>query len=213
VEDDVPTEQPGGDPAVLTERGRRTKSRLRDAARRVFADIGYVNARVEDIVVRADVSHGTFYTYYDNKAAILEELVREAAAELQAVVEDPWEGPDARSALERVIGDFLAVYGAEADVFGAWVEASAVDPGFAALLAETRGEFIDRVAENLAPVVAAGGHAPHTASKALVGMIEGFVTEHPEDVRDSPAELVRTLATIWYGGLMALADAEIPERA
>jgi AcrR family transcriptional regulator len=160
------------------------------------------------------VSHGTFYTYYDNKSAILEALVLELSEGIQSVVQGPWEGPDVHTALADVIGEFLSVYASEAEVFGAWVEAAAVDPGFAALLAQTRGEFIDRVAENIAPVVAGGGHDPHIAAKALVGMIEGFVTEHPEDVRKASAETVDTLATIWFGGLMALAgtaeDADRP---
>lgn len=202
-----------GGPGATTERGRRTALRLRAAAREVFAEIGYVNARVEDIVSRADVSHGTFYTYFDNKAAVLEALVREAADRLDEVVAGPWDGDDPRAALERVIGEFLEVYADEADVLGAWVEAAAIDPDFAALLAETRGEFIDRVARNVAPAADAGGHDPQTVSRALVAMIEGFVIEHSDDARQAPPGLVRTLAAIWHGGLIGLADGAEPTDA
>lgn len=194
-----------GEVGATTARGRRTADRLRSAAREVFAEIGYVSARVEDIVSRAQVSHGTFYTYFENKAAVLEALVREAAGRLDEVVAGPWDGDDPRMALERVIGEFLDVYADEADVFGAWVEAAAVDPNFAALLAETRGEFVDRVAHNVAPAAEAGGHDPQTAARALVAMVEGFVIEHSEDAREAPPGLVRTLAAIWHGGLLGLA--------
>jgi AcrR family transcriptional regulator len=199
-----------GGPGATTERGRRTADRLRTAARDVFAEIGYVSARVEDIVSRAEVSHGTFYTYFDNKAAVLEALVREAAERLDEVVAGPWAGDEPRAALERVIGEFLEVYAGEADVLGAWVEAAAIDPDFAALLAETRGEFIDRVARNVAPAAEAGGHDAQTAARALVAMVEGFVIEHSEDARRAPPDLVRTLAAIWHGGLIGLAGGAEP---
>jgi AcrR family transcriptional regulator len=190
---------------AATERGRRTASRLRNAAREVFAEVGYAGARVEDIVARAEVSHGTFYTYFENKAGVLDALVQEAARRLEHVAGGPWDGEEPRAVLERVIGEFLDVYADEAEVLGAWVEAAAVDPDFAALLADTRDDFIQRVARNVAPAAEAGGHDPRTVASALVAMIEGFVTEHPDALRRDHPRLVRTLAAIWHGGLLGLA--------
>ncbi|HJW36463.1 MAG TPA: helix-turn-helix domain-containing protein, partial [Actinomycetes bacterium] len=40
-----------------------TRARLLVAARQAFADLGYARARVEDVVARAGVGHGTFYAY------------------------------------------------------------------------------------------------------------------------------------------------------
>ncbi|MFO0619008.1 MAG: TetR/AcrR family transcriptional regulator [Polyangiaceae bacterium] len=48
---------------------------LLDAARDVFADKGYHDAKVEDIAERANVAKGTFYLYFKDKRAVLEELV------------------------------------------------------------------------------------------------------------------------------------------
>ncbi len=190
----------------MTTSGRRreTAARLRDAAREVFARIGYANARVEDIVTRAHVSHGTFYTYYDNKAAVLSDLVDTAAARLEQVLAAPWEGPDVRAALERVIGEFLAVHADEADVMRAWAEAGAVDADFATLRTELRAGFVEKVAANLAPVAEPGGHDPRAAASALVAMVEGYANEHLSG--EAPREVVRTLAAIWYGGLLGLSD-------
>lgn len=197
---------------AATERGRRTAQRLRGAAREVFADVGYVNARVEDIVTRADVSHGTFYTHYQNKGAVLEALVRETVARLNEVVEAPWQGGDRRSTLEGVIGDFLEVYLAETDVIATWVEAAAIEAEFAALLAEIRGGFVQRVARNVAPLTEVGGHDARIASQALVAMVEGFVTAHPDEVRRGGGTIAPTLAAIWHGGLQALASADPARR-
>ena len=183
-----------------------TQVRLREAARAVFAEQGYPAARVADIVTRASLSHGSFYTYYDNKAAALEDLVREAAWRLHAVADDPWDGPDVRGALERVIGRFLEVYADEADVVRAWVQAAALEGDFAALLRELRGGFVDRVAENIAVAAAIGGHDPRLAASALVAMAEGFALEHlTSPDTPIPPGVVGTLAAIWHGGLLGLA--------
>lgn len=187
--------------AAATPRGRRTAAALRHAARAAFAEIGYPAARVEDVVTRAGVSHGTFYTHYANKAAVLDALVREAVAELDAVLAAPWDGPDLRSTLEHVLGEFLAVYAAQADVLGAWLEAAAVDEEFAQLLEATRQAFVARVVTNLRPVLRDPEHDPVTVARALVAMVEGSVTDDRVTADD---ELVRTLAALWHAGVVAL---------
>lgn len=56
------------------DKARRRKVLL-DAARDVFADKGYHDAKVEDIAERADVAKGTVYLYFKDKRAVLEELI------------------------------------------------------------------------------------------------------------------------------------------
>jgi AcrR family transcriptional regulator len=58
---------------------RRKEARpaeLLSAAMAVFAEKGYAAARLEDIAVRAGVSKGTVYLYYDSKEAILRALIK-----------------------------------------------------------------------------------------------------------------------------------------
>lgn len=62
-----------------TPRGRRTRAALVDAAAAVFAEQNYLDTTIGDIAKRAQVAHGTFYTYFDSKEAIF----REVALELQ----------------------------------------------------------------------------------------------------------------------------------
>jgi AcrR family transcriptional regulator len=50
--------------APLTERGRRTRDKLLEAARDVFEEKGYAATRMSDIAARAGVSHGTTYTWF-----------------------------------------------------------------------------------------------------------------------------------------------------
>jgi AcrR family transcriptional regulator len=60
-----------------TARGKRTRAQLLDAARVVFERDGFLDARVADIAAVAGLAHGSFYTYFDSKAAAFRTLVNE----------------------------------------------------------------------------------------------------------------------------------------
>lgn len=78
----------GGRP--LTPRGLRTRARLVEAARTIFAETAFREVRLTDITIAAGVSAGTFYTYFDDKEAIFREVADEVLAELsRAVQRDP----------------------------------------------------------------------------------------------------------------------------
>jgi AcrR family transcriptional regulator len=194
------------DTAPRTSRGERTRARLCEAARAVFAERGYAPTRVEDVVEAAGVSHGTFYTYFDNKAAILDALIDATATDLQAVVDDPWDGPDGAATIEAVIDRFVAVFAAHGDVMRAWLEASAHEPHFRQRLREVRRGYVQRVAEVLEPVLAPTSHDPGVAAAALVAMVEGYASEGLRDASPRRAEVVRTLSGLWLGGLIRLAE-------
>ena len=59
---------------TLTTRGRRTRDALLEAARTVFEDVGFPDARVELITLQAEVSYGTFYRYFESKEDIFRVL-------------------------------------------------------------------------------------------------------------------------------------------
>lgn len=180
--------------------------RLREAAREVFAAHGFAAARVEDIVADAGVSHGTFYTYYENKAAILDALVDEAAERLREVVDEPWQGEDVASTIRDVITAFVDTLADEGDVIGAWIEAAAHDPHFRDRLRHVRREYTDTVAGHLRPALKDTGHDATVAAGALVAMVEGYTTDRLAESGSLEREAaVTTLAEIWMGGLMRLA--------
>jgi AcrR family transcriptional regulator len=199
------SEDPDGPALPRTSRGERTRARLRDAAREVFAERGYAAARVEDVVAVAGVSHGTFYTYFTNKAGALDALIDETARELQAVVEEPWDGPDAAAAIAAVIERFVGIFAEHADVVGTWLEASAHETHFRHRLREVRDGYIARVAAQLDPALEGTGHDPSVAAAALVAMVEGYATQGLRfDDEADRASRTRTLAALWFGGLLGL---------
>lgn len=71
------------DGTLLTARGVRTREALLAAARKMFKAHGYANTKIVDITTEADRALGSFYTYFENKEAVLEQLAEDFKAEVQ----------------------------------------------------------------------------------------------------------------------------------
>ena len=73
--------------AVAEGKRARTKAQNRaailDAARGVFADLGYDAAGVRDVIRRTQLASGTFYNYFPDKEAVFRALLDERAQELR----------------------------------------------------------------------------------------------------------------------------------
>jgi len=63
------------------------KSRLLDAAERVFSEKGLDRAKVEDITTQAGLSKGAFYLHFESKGDAFKELLSGVIAHLQARME------------------------------------------------------------------------------------------------------------------------------
>lgn len=61
----------------LTAQGQERKDQLLDCAAALFAERGYAETRVADIVQAAGVAKGLFYWYFENKEAVFRELVEQ----------------------------------------------------------------------------------------------------------------------------------------
>lgn len=76
----------------LTAQGVERKQQLLDCAGALFAERGYAETRVIDIVRSAGVAKGLFYWYFDNKEALFKELAESIRLQLrrqQGAVLDP----------------------------------------------------------------------------------------------------------------------------
>jgi AcrR family transcriptional regulator len=100
--------------------------RLSDAGMRVFAERGYHQSRVDDIVRAARTSHGTFYLYFANKEDLFRALAAEVADQMQVLAESlgPLEpGPVGEASLREWIVRFADLYEHYGPVIRAWTEA------------------------------------------------------------------------------------------
>jgi AcrR family transcriptional regulator len=87
-------------------RRERTKAQNRtailEAARVVFAELGYDAAGVRDVIRRTDLASGTFYNYFPDKESVFRAVLDESAQEVRRRLRDVRAG--ART-LETFVGD------------------------------------------------------------------------------------------------------------
>ncbi len=182
-----------------------TRAKLLAAARRAFAELGYAKARVEDVVTRAGVGHGTFYAYFPNKQAALAALVRQHAGTLEELASQPWRAGDVRSSLTEVLGGLADLYDRDADMLVLWTEAAAQDPELAAVLDEVRRQFVERIARNIERAAKQGLARPvdpWTAATALAAMGERTLFLRAARIEPLDRDLtVEVLADLWYHAL------------
>ncbi len=109
----------------LRAQGRKTMRRLSDAGMRVFAERGYHQSRVDDIVRAARASHGTFYLYFANKEDLLRALAVECAQEMESLageLEAIDRGEEGFERLRAFLGRFVGTYRRYGVVIRAWME-------------------------------------------------------------------------------------------
>jgi AcrR family transcriptional regulator len=88
-----PTESPASSPdgnrvSPRSSKGVKTRERLVEAAKEIFEEHGFLNARISDISERAGQSHGSFYYYFDSKEEIFREVAISVDKQLFAPLDD-----------------------------------------------------------------------------------------------------------------------------
>src|SRR5689334_24842175 len=115
----VETEKPSG---PRSRKGERTRARILDAAKSVFEDAGFLDARISDIAERAGLSHGSFYHYFDSKEQIFREVVESVEERLREPMENvvfpPPSSGTPRSRLRDAIRAHLEAYREECKIMG-----------------------------------------------------------------------------------------------
>jgi AcrR family transcriptional regulator len=112
----------GGVPArdrELRAQGRATVRRLLEAGMIEFEERGFQGVRVDDVVRRAGISHGTFYLYFSNKEDLFKALLRDALHDMETVAGDfPVVTRDeaGKTVLRRWVRKFFDVYAEHATV-------------------------------------------------------------------------------------------------
>src|SRR5262249_8164269 len=69
-------------------KGERTRQRLVQAAKEIFEEHGFLDARIADIAARAEQSHGSFYHYFSAKEEVFGEIAAALDERLFAPLDD-----------------------------------------------------------------------------------------------------------------------------
>lgn len=192
----------------LTDRGRRTREKLLQAARAVFEERGYAGTRMADIARAAGVSHGTTYTWFADKEAVLRAIVDDLLAEVYAALALADDVPDPEQRMLEANRRYLAAYRSHGRMLEVLEEAAMADPRYRDALSGIRRDHVGRVSRDIARLQKAGVAAtdvdPHLSAAALCAMVEGFGRHwygRGEGEGSDDDLAVTTLTTLWARGL------------
>jgi AcrR family transcriptional regulator len=194
-------------------RRERTKAHNRaailDAAREVFAELGYDAAGVRDVIRRTELASGTFYNYFPDKEAVFRAVVDRSAQEVRRRLREARAGA---TTLEQFVGDaYLAWFrflvedrlmfelmhrntGAIRELFG--------DPILGAGVDELFTDLNDAIGRGDVPPLDAGYMAGAMAGVALELGVRMAERDPPD-----PEGAARFATELFLGGIARLGDA------
>ncbi len=160
----------------LTAAGQRTLDALLDAGRGVLVARGYHGTRVDDIATAADLSHGAFYRYFQNKDHFARLVAGQAMRTVAVALEDfPVEavhdGDAGRDALREWLRRYNAAQSTETALVRVWADATAADPELRSESAAVFDWGRRRMAGFLEP---RGFGDVDTEAVALVALLEAY---------------------------------------
>jgi AcrR family transcriptional regulator len=191
-------------PAEALDRGKLERRRqILDAAKQVFADAGYHGASINAIIERAQIARGTFYLYFESKAAVFDSILDQAMADLRGRlrridVSDPSAPPPQVQLREQVASTVGYVVGDRA--LAALLLQSAHPPE--AEGTERLDQFYGEVRQLIVSAIEQGTAIglvrkcqPELVAGALLGMVRGVIeammrSESPPSVDDVVNEVI-----------------------
>ena len=178
--------------APRSRKGAQTRARLLEAAKDVFEEAGFLDARISDIAERAGLSHGSFYHYFDSKEQVFREVTEMVLEELAAPMVDIVMAPGSRTPpaerLREAIHRHVEAYREDARIMGVIEQVSRYDDYVRDFLEARNRAQRDMVADSieqlqkrgmadpdLDPTIAAAALGSMTSRFAEMWLAQGMV--------------------------------------
>lgn len=173
------TEKPNG---PRSRKGAQTRARLLAAAKEIFEEDGFFDARISDISERAGLSHGSFYHYFESKDEIFREVAavvdRELSEPLGTVIFDRESSATPRERIREAMRRHLESYRHEARIMGVIEQVARYDNQVNAMRRARHQHDREQVADSIRQLQRRGladpTLDPTTASAALGAMTWRF---------------------------------------
>ena len=173
-------------------KGVETRSRLVAAAKEIFEEDGFIDARISDIAERASLSHGSFYHYFDTKEEVFREVAAEVDARLSAplntIILDPSSSATPYERIHEAIRLHMATYRDEARIMGVIEQVSRYDTQLKAMRFEQHQVSTNQIADSirnlqrhgladqrLDPTIAAAGIGSMSYRFPEMWFVQGFL--------------------------------------
>ena len=163
-------------------KGEQTRARLLDAAKEIFEENGFLEARISDIADRAGLSHGAFYHYFDSKEQIFREIAEllddELAEPMDSLIFSQGSSADPHERLQSALRQHLEHYRDEAKIMGVIEQVSRYDDHVAAVRAARNQRHREEIERSIRGMqrrgIADSTLDPKIAAAALGSMVERF---------------------------------------
>jgi AcrR family transcriptional regulator len=164
---------------------------------------GYHDARVDDIVEVAGVSHGSFYRYFENKDDFFRVLAEDASTRMIELV-NAFPTDDDTGALRAWLAEWFAAYDSNGGVISTWQEMHAHDPALVQFSEEVAAVVLTR----LIRVLEDRGFGDSTVEAfALLALIERIpYSVYTLRFREQP-EAIEAMVSIIRRAFMGLPEA------
>ncbi|WP_223168084.1 TetR/AcrR family transcriptional regulator [Nonomuraea sp. SYSU D8015] len=183
-------------PLPRAERRRRTEGKILDAARVLFAEMGFERTTIRAVARAAEVDPALVMQYFGNK----EELFRKAVR----VTPVPDAGLDADQLVDHLLGTLTVKMGELPQGSLAMMRSMLTHPEAAASAREVLGRQIDRLAESIPGDDARLRAALMTT--IMLGLTVGHHLLELDELRDAPQE---EIARVLRPSLRALTGPEV----
>jgi len=184
----------------LRAQGRQTLRNLLEAGLAEFDERGFQAVRVDDIVRRAQISHGTFYLYFSNKEDLFKALLRDALHDMSLVTDEfpvVTRNEAGRAALQRWVHEFCEVYAAHAAVIRTLSQAEIVGEEVWGDGLKLLFRLAEAMAQGMTAATGAAEHAELTAVACLM-MLERVNYLLTVEVRLPREEMEERIAAIMF---------------
>jgi len=190
---------------VRKERAAQTGAELKAAAIRVFARVGYLNAKITDITAEAGRATGSFYQHFASKEKLLEALLADLLAEGDTSAGSPEHRDDFadREAVRWHVALYWDFYRRHRTVLDALEQAAIVDAAFARTSREMREPDLRHLAGHLRNLDLPGD--PLVVATLVTSALQSFARTWLGDDRPGPElsdeEAVETLTSFVWAGI------------
>lgn len=189
------------------EKSAETEQALKDAARQVFAEHGYLNAKITDITTAAGRAAGSFYNHFASKEELLQALLRDMAVASDERATDPEHNGDFTdpAAVRYHVRGYWTFAREHASVLRAIGQAALVSPDFARIIAGFGAEQRADIADHVADFPERGLRLPGTVDASLAMMfaaVDGMLRMVEDgSVTLDDEEAIESITRFVYRGL------------
>jgi AcrR family transcriptional regulator len=177
----VDTDKPNG---PRSRKGAQTRARLLAAAKEIFEEHGFLDARISDIAERAGLSHGSFYHYFDSKEEIFREVAEAVEEQLSApmgsVILDPKSHAAPRDRIREAIRLHMESYRREARIMGVIEQVTRYDDQVRAARRKRQDHYGKMVEESIRRLQRHGLVEPDLDPKVTAAALGSMTGRFPE---------------------------------